>query len=103
MIILSAEQQTLLKDILDKNLFQHWNLINQLHEFISNKPNCVLISQEELNRLRQENISLKEFKEDWEDDYRKTVSNSCAPDEKHCSCVPFLRLEIKNLKSKVQD
>ncbi len=62
----------------------------------------ILQLQEELTRLQKENISLKEFKEDWEDDYRKTVSNSCAPDEKHCSCVPFLRLEIKSLKTRGQ-
>jgi len=35
--------------------------------------------------------------EDWENTYTSVMNSSCE-DEKHCTCVPFLRREIERLK-----
>ena len=35
--------------------------------------------------------------EDFANDARKVLSERCAPDERHCSCVPHLRAEIGRL------
>lgn len=35
--------------------------------------------------------------DDIEADFKRTIEDSCAPDERHCSCVPHLRAEIKRL------
>ncbi len=42
--------------------------------------------------------TLREKISDFEDDFRKVVSDNCAPDEKHCSCVPHLRQENSRLR-----
>jgi hypothetical protein len=35
--------------------------------------------------------------EDYLEYYNKVINEQCAPDEKHCTCVPALRQEIKRL------
>lgn len=35
--------------------------------------------------------------EDFAADARKVLSQRCAPDERHCSCVPHLRAEVERL------
>jgi hypothetical protein len=35
---------------------------------------------------------------DYEDDFQAVVAEECAPDEKHCSCVPHLRRRINELE-----
>jgi hypothetical protein len=42
---------------------------------------------------------LEEKLKDIEDSFKATVKGECAPDEKHCSCVPALRLEIERLNA----
>lgn len=37
---------------------------------------------------------------DFEADFKKTVADTCAPDEKHCSCVPHLRRALDELAKK---
>ena len=32
---------------------------------------------------------------DLEDDFRRTIAENCAPDERHCSCVPHLRRALR--------
>ena len=49
-------------------------------------------AEEERDRLRVR-------VEDFEDDFRKVTSETCAPDERHCSCVPYLRREIARLRA----
>jgi len=41
---------------------------------------------------------LRERIADFEDDFRKVTSETCAPDERHCSCVPHLRAEVERLR-----
>ncbi len=36
---------------------------------------------------------------DFEDDHRAVMSEQCAPDEKHCTCVPPLRAENAKLRA----
>lgn len=38
---------------------------------------------------------------DFEADFKKTVADTCAPDEKHCSCVPHLRRAYHELSNQV--
>ena len=40
---------------------------------------------------------LKDYIRDIDDDFAQTVAGDCAPDEKHCSCVPYLRKRIRDL------
>ena len=40
---------------------------------------------------------MRERVKDYEDDYAAVVDEPCAPDEKHCTCVPILRRRIKEL------
>lgn len=39
--------------------------------------------------------------EDFAADARKVLSQRCAPDERHCSCVPHLRAEIDRLSAEL--
>ena len=34
--------------------------------------------------------------------FASTVAGECAPDEKHCTCVPALRYEVAALKAKLE-
>lgn len=43
-------------------------------------------------------VERAEHAQDFEDDYRKVMSDQCAPDERHCSCVPHLRKRIAELE-----
>lgn len=38
--------------------------------------------------------------QDWVDGHTKVVNDECAPDEKHCSCVPNLRKRIAELEAR---
>jgi predicted RNase H-like nuclease (RuvC/YqgF family) len=52
---------------------------------------------DEILALRAELAAAKEKiadYEDYADDFRRVVSEECAPDEKHCSCVPHLRRQL---------
>ena len=37
--------------------------------------------------------------EDWREGTRRVMAEECAPDEKHCTCVPDLRREIERLQN----
>jgi predicted nucleic acid-binding Zn-ribbon protein len=37
---------------------------------------------------------------EYDESYRRVMSEDCAPDEKHCTCVPALRAWIKELEAK---
>ena len=41
--------------------------------------------------------------EDWREGTRRVMAEECAPDEKHCTCVPTLRKEIERLKAEIED
>ncbi len=45
----------------------------------------------DLKALIEEIEMLRDKTEQFEDDFRKVMSERCAPDERHCSCVPHLR------------
>jgi len=49
----------------------------------------------DLKALLEEIEVLRERNEQLEEDFKKVVSENCAPDEKHCSCVPHLRRALK--------
>ena len=36
---------------------------------------------------------------DWRAASKKVLNEECAPDEKHCTCVPFLRKRIDELEA----
>lgn len=38
---------------------------------------------------------------DLQDDYRATLAEDCAPDERHCSCVPHLRRRVRELEDEL--
>lgn len=47
-----------------------------------------------LDAVQTELRTLKEALTDRDDDYKKIMNEQCAPDEKHCSCVPHLKKRI---------
>ncbi|NBP83133.1 hypothetical protein EBU60_04655 [bacterium] len=49
--------------------------------------------------LRDEVERLRERVQDYEDDARTVLAERCAPDERHCSCVPHLRREVERLRA----
>jgi hypothetical protein len=48
--------------------------------------------------LKAEIKSLKQYKADIDEAHKQVMSESCPPDEKHCTCVPILRAEIARLR-----
>lgn len=63
--------------------------------------NALSAKLESLQRdLAARDVTIAEMRErvkDYEDDYAAVVDEPCAPDEKHCTCVPILRRRIKEL------
>ena len=56
---------------------------------------------DQISMLKGENERLTKYIEDYEDDTRKVLADECAPDEKHCTCVPVLRDIIAALKREI--
>lgn len=48
-----------------------------------------------------EKVALEERVEQYEEDFRKVLADDCAPDEKHCSCVPHLRARIAEVEEEI--
>lgn len=48
-------------------------------------------------------LALCDEVDDWREGARKVMAEVCAPDEKHCTCVPALRKHIAALESRIQD
>jgi chromosome segregation ATPase len=40
---------------------------------------------------------------DWQDTHNQIMEEKCAGDEKHCTCVPSLRVEIKRLTAEIEE
>lgn len=51
--------------------------------------------------LTAERDDLKDWKEDVLDQMRTTMDEECGKDEKHCTCVPLLRHQVKEMQSSV--
>ena len=43
-------------------------------------------------------VQLEKEISDWRDTFRIVLADECAPDERHCTCVPFLRDRIAQLE-----
>lgn len=41
---------------------------------------------------------LQEWLDDYENEARRIMNEECAPDERHCSCVPALKAEMERLR-----
>lgn len=60
-----------------------------------------LVQDQSLTRIEQlvdENAALRAELEDYRETYRRVLAEACAPDERHCTCVPALRMEIERLQ-----
>jgi hypothetical protein len=44
--------------------------------------------------LREQVLALEVWKADIEATFKMIMDEKCPPDEKHCTCVPFLRMKI---------
>lgn len=51
--------------------------------------------------LKAQVAKLKRERDDYHDDFRTVIDEQCAPDEKHCSCVPHLRKRIAELARQI--
>jgi hypothetical protein len=56
---------------------------------------------DEMREVLGENEWLRGRLSEIEEAYRITVDDGGAADEAHCSCVPFLRLEIERLRGEL--
>jgi hypothetical protein len=52
-----------------------------------------------IQKLRMENKELREYKQEIEDSF-KFIMDERPNDEVHCSCVPFLKIKIKELEER---
>ena len=57
----------------------------------------------DLARVTAERDALQARLDDYYDDHRAVVDGQCAPDERHCSCVPHLRREVEAMRAVVDD
>lgn len=55
-----------------------------------------------LDRIKAENEQLKEELADIEDATKGAMDEKCDLDERHCTCVPLLRAEVKQLRAIVE-
>jgi len=97
-----------LKFYITKNRLLEDELISS--ESIRKAEKEILIKEIEKNKLletelvdvEKENKSLQENLNDISDTHSNIINEKCWPDEKHCTCVPFLRIEIDKLKKKIK-
>ena len=47
--------------------------------------------------LTKDRDELHAWKEDVKNAFRMTMDEACSGDQKHCTCVPLLKLEIKRI------
>lgn len=53
-------------------------------------------------KLKEDNEHLKDYKEDIENAVKMSLDEKCTADEKHCTCVPLLRLEVQRLTKQLE-
>jgi len=58
-------------------------------------------SQSQIATITAERDTLKDWKEDVLDQMKTTMDEECGKDEKHCTCVPLLRHQVKEMQSSV--
>ena len=58
----------------------------------------IVILSQNGGKAEAERDELRFRLKDWEDNHKAIVAGDCAPDEKHCSCVPSLRKELAALR-----
>lgn len=54
---------------------------------------------DDIKELKAKIAELEEQLKDRDEAYRKVMEEKCPPDEKHCTCVPFLRERIAELEA----
>jgi len=55
--------------------------------------------RQKITALRTENERLKDELSAIAEAHKQVMSEQCAPDEKHCTCVPILRQENERLRA----
>ncbi len=58
---------------------------------------------DEVERVRAELEEARAQIADFEDDFHAVISTPCAPDERHCSCVPHLRHALEEARVEQQE
>lgn len=61
-----------------------------------------LVLEDQRLEFEAQMYELRERLKDYKDAHRNTVEDCGAADEKHCSCVPALRLEIERLRAFIE-
>lgn len=75
--------------------------IDVWHDGVCGGPMLIATSAESARAIIgaiDELHGLRERLADFQADYRKVMSDQCAPDERHCSCVPHLRARIAEME-----
>lgn len=75
--------------------------IDVWHDGVCGGPMLIATSAESARAIIgaiDELHGLRERLADFQADYHKVMSDQCAPDERHCSCVPHLRARIAELE-----
>lgn len=84
--------------------------IESLKKTISDQALTEEKLREQIRRLSQEAERLEEFKSEMNSAFESIMDETCGKNEKHCTCVPILRLkakvqqeEISNLSAQLEE
>jgi hypothetical protein len=61
------------------------------------------IQQTKLILAERELVSLRAELKEYRDDYHRVMSEECASDETHCTCVPALRKRVAELEAALKE
>jgi hypothetical protein len=75
-------------------------LVNEKDARITEQARLLSDAEEHLKLKEKILLAYVAELQKWKDASEKVLSEKCAPDEQHCSCVPFLRLYIEQQKNK---
>lgn len=57
---------------------------------------------EENQKLQREILELQEYKQEIEDSFKTIMDERGPNDEVHCTCVPFLKIKIRELENEIE-
>lgn len=69
---------------------------------VGKKQHCLYAAQR-IEELEAEVKRLQDWKADVEDSTRMAMDEECILNERHCTCVPLLRDEVKRLRGEAAE
>lgn len=77
--------------------------IKQALQTLADEKDCDIKILNEVCREKDKKIKELEFEvEDWRNSAKSVMSEDCPTDEKHCTCVPYLKKELSSLRAVIE-